>query len=82
MVEESPYFKVINVAFPKIGHKIQVFWGYPEFTALMMDLQTDSADRPRAGFPAEVLFAMHELQKDHDLGYPELAHSVKDVWSI
>lgn len=82
MVDESPYFQVIDAAFPKIGHKIKVFWGHPEFTALMVELQTDSADRPRAGFPAEVLFAMHELQKDHDLGYPALAHLVNDPWSI
>ena len=82
MVDDSPYFKVIAAAFPQIGNKIKVFWGHPEFTALMADLQTDSADRPRAGFPAEVLFAMHELQKDHDLGYPHLAQVVSDSWGI
>jgi hypothetical protein len=41
-----------------------------------------SARRPRVGFPAQVLFAMHGLQKDHDLVYPDLAHRVNGVWSI
>ena len=82
MIEDSQYFKVVASAYPNIGKKIQLFWGYPEFVTLMHDLQQDSSDRPRVGFPAEVLFALHELANDHDDIYPKLARKDTSVWNI
>ena len=64
MVEDSIFFKTIDAGFPNIGKKIKLFWGHPEFVALMHELQHDTGDRPRAGFPAEVLMAIHELSND------------------
>jgi hypothetical protein len=43
----------VNAKFPNIGKKISVFWGHPEFVALMHELQQDTGDRIRVGFPAD-----------------------------
>nr|WP_315495241.1 hypothetical protein [uncultured Rhodoferax sp.] len=80
MVEDSIFFKTIDAAFPNIGKKIKLFWGHPEFVALMHELQHDVGDRPRAGFPAEVLMAIHELSNDHDAIYPHLARKDANLW--
>ncbi len=82
MIEDSQYFKVVASSYPNIGKKIQLFWGYPEFVTLMHDLQQDSSDRPRVGFPADVLFALHELATDHDDIDPKLARKDTSVWNI
>ena len=82
MIEDSQYFKVVASAYPNIGKKIQLFWGYPEFVTLVYDLQHDCSDRPRAGFPSEVLFALHELATDHDDIYPKLARKDANVWNL
>lgn len=82
MIEDSPYYETIGLGFPNIAKKIQVFWGYPEFTKLMRDLQTDCSDRPRAGFPGNVLIALHELQTIHDIAYPQHALKDKSIWNI
>lgn len=82
MVEDSTYFKTVNTSFPKIGDKIRLFWGHPEFVTLMHELLTDSGDRVRVGFPAPVLFALHELAADHDHIYPHLARPDASIWNI
>jgi hypothetical protein len=82
MVEDSIFFKTIDAAFPSIGKKIKLFWGHPEFVALMHELQHDVGDRPRAGFPAEVLMAIHELSNDHDAIYPQLARKDANLWHL
>ena len=82
MIEDNPYFKVVDAEFPRIGQKIKLFWGHPEFVRLMQDLQHDLGDRPRAGFPPEILFALHELETDHDLIYPHLAGKNSGIWGI
>lgn len=81
MIEEDPHFKVVQTAFPNIGKKIALFWGHPEFVALMHELQHDVSDRPRAGFPAEVLFALHSLEAKHDAQYPHLVKESPDIWA-
>jgi hypothetical protein len=80
VVEDSQYFKTVNASFPKIGDKIKLFWGHPEFVVLMHELLTDSGDRVRMGFPAPVLFALHELATDHDHIYPHLARKDASIW--
>jgi hypothetical protein len=82
VIEDSPYYETINFGYPNIAKKVRVFWGYPEFTKLMQELQTDSSDRPRAQFPGDVLFAISELQTIHDLGYPRLVIKEKSIWNI
>jgi len=82
MIEDSRDFKTIDAKFPNIGQKLKVFWGYKEFVTLMRELETDSGDRPRAGFPGDVLMALHELHQVHDLAYPQLAFKDKSIWNI
>jgi hypothetical protein len=82
MIEDSDYFKTVNEKFPNIGRKISVFWGHPEFVSLMHELQQDTGDRMRIGFPAEVLMALHELESDHNMIYPHLARKDKNIWTI
>jgi hypothetical protein len=82
MVEDSRYYQTIDFEYPNVAKKIRVFWGYPEFTKLMQELQTDSSDRPRAGFPGDVLFALHELQTIHDMAYPQHAFKDKSIWNV
>jgi hypothetical protein len=82
MIEDSSYYKTVNDAYPNIGKKIRVFWGYPEFVALMRELQTNDGERPKAGFPADVLLALHELATDHDHFYPQFAHRDRSIWDL
>jgi hypothetical protein len=80
MIEDELHYKVVNASFPNIGKKIALFWGHPEFVALMHELQHDISDRPRAGFPAEVLFALHALESKHDTLFPNLVKVSPDIW--
>ena len=82
MVEDSIYFKTVDAAFPNLGKKIKLFWGNPEFVTLMHELQHDTSERPRAGFPADVLMAIHELSIDHDTIYPQLARRDANLWNL
>jgi hypothetical protein len=82
LIEDSIYFKTVNAKFPNIGKKISVFWGHPEFVALMHELQQDTGDRIRVGFPADVLLALHELETDHNMIWPHLARKDKNIWTI
>jgi hypothetical protein len=82
MIEDSTYFKTVNEKFPNIGKKVSVFWGHPEFVSLMHELQQDTGDRMRVGFPPEVLLALHELETDHNMIYPHLARKDKNIWTI
>lgn len=82
MIEDSQYFKVVDAEFPRIGQKIKLFWGHPEFVTLLQELQTSSGDRSRAGFPMDILFALHALETDHDIAYPQLASKSASLWSM
>jgi hypothetical protein len=82
MIEDSIYFKAVNEKFPNIGKKISLFWGHPEFVTLIHELQHDTGDKLRVGFPAAVLVALHELEVDHNMIYPHLARQDKNIWTI
>ena len=82
MIEESVSFKKVNEKFPNVGKKIKVFWGYPEFVELVHELQQDSGDRLRVGFPPDVLMALHELETKHNKMWPQLARKDKNIWVI
>lgn len=81
MNEKSTNFQLVNSAFPRLAEKLKLYWGYPEFVTLMKELQHECSDRPRAGFPTEVLFALADLETEHDSTYPHLASNVPSVWS-
>lgn len=81
MIEDNYNFKVISVAFPHIGKKLALFWGEPEFNTLMASLQQDDRSGNRAGFPADVLMALHSLAAAHDAEFPALARVELDFWN-
>jgi hypothetical protein len=81
-VSDMPSFATVNSAFPSIGHKIELFWGYPEFTTLMFDLQQDMGDRPRLGFPVDVMLALQNLESEHDHEFPNLQRKVQSFWQM
>ena len=75
-------FRTLQQRFPVIAKKLRVFWGYPEFLALMHDLQQDTSDSPRIGFPADVLMALLALEQAHDAQFPELVPQDRSVWGV
>ncbi|MBC7917503.1 MAG: hypothetical protein H7Y28_06810 [Rhodoferax sp.] len=79
-ISDRPHFIAINSTFPELGHKIRVFWGHPEFTALMLNLQQDTSDRPRFGFPQTVMHALQQLELDHDSEFPHLRREIPSFW--
>ena len=38
MIEDSQNYQLVNAAFPHIGRKIKLLWGYPEFVTMMLQL--------------------------------------------
>jgi hypothetical protein len=82
MLEDGKYFITVNEKFPNIAKKIKVFWGHPEFVTLMHELQHDTGGRLRAGFPSDVLMALHELESEHNQLWPQLARKDKNIWTI
>jgi hypothetical protein len=79
--QDDADFATVEAKFPNIANKIRVFWGNPEFVSLMLDLQQDSSsDRPRAGFPFEVLTALQSLEQLHDIEFPKLKREIPSFW--
>lgn len=79
-LSENADFALISAAFPNIAKKIHLFWGHPELVALMFDLQQDSSDRPRAGFPSDILLALQSLEAAHDIEFPQLKRVIPSLW--
>jgi hypothetical protein len=73
-------FATVAIKFPTIANKIKVFWGNPEFSHLMFELQQDSSDRPRAGFPLNVLAALQSLEQLHDVEFPQFKRVIPSFW--
>jgi hypothetical protein len=82
VLEDSIYFKTVNEKFPNIASKIKLYWGHREFVVLMRELQHVSVDRQRAGFPPDVLFALHEMEVSHHLIWPQFKRNHKDIWFV
>jgi hypothetical protein len=80
MIEDSKNYQLVNAAFPHIGKKIKLFWGYPEFVTMMLQLQTDSRAGTRKGFPGDVLFALMDLEEKHDIEFPHLKRQIISNW--
>jgi hypothetical protein len=80
MIEHDKNFTLINDSFPHIGKKIRLFWGSPEFVALMDDLQQNKRGAQRQGFPMEIARALNQLDSEHRLAFPLLIRK-DDIWS-
>ena len=80
MIEDSQNYQLVNAAFPHIGRKIKLLWGYPEFVTMMLQLQTDTRGGKRKGFPGDVLFALMHLEEKHDIEFPHLKRQITSNW--
>jgi hypothetical protein len=81
MIEDSENFKLINESFPHIGIKLRLFWGHPEFNALMDNLHHDARGGKRKGFPSNIMLALHNLDSEHSHTFPKLAKK-SDIWGL
>jgi len=81
MIENNENFILINASFPHIGEKIRLFWGNPEFVALMDELQQNNRGALRRGFPIDIARALNVLDSEHGLAFPELARK-SDMWGL
>ena len=79
-IENNLDYKVVNEAYPHIGNKIKVFWGYPELISLLIELEKNDSDRPRVGFPSKVLSALISLEETHDIHFPHLKRKIESNW--
>jgi hypothetical protein len=82
MAEDTHYFRAIAAAYPALGKKIEFFWGHQELIDLLFDLQNDTRNHTRQGFPLEVLIALHELEIKHKELYPQLDYSGGSKWRL
>ena len=82
MAEETHYFQDIATAYPALGKKIEFFWGHQELVDLLFDLQHNTRDHTRQGFPFEVLTALHELELKHKELYPHLDYRNGSKWKL
>lgn len=80
-IQDNSDFQRIQGAFPHIGKKLVLLWGYPEFHTFIEQLQQDTRQGSRAGFPAEILFALLNLAQAHDEVFPAAARSKSSLWS-
>ena len=82
MTEEKHYFQDIATAYPALGKKIEFFWGHQELIDLLFELQHDTRNHTRQGFPLEVLTALHELEIKHKELYPHLDYTGGSKWRL
>ena len=81
MIEQNPFFRQVNAAFPHIGKNIRLLWGHPEFAMYMDKLMADTRNGSRKGFPDDVHDAMLRLLQQHDRDFPRKTEPPKDMWS-
>lgn len=81
MIENNSDFVLVNESFPHIGKKIRLFWGNPEFVALMDDLQQNKRGEQRQGFPTDIARALNNLDTEHSLAFPALNRK-NDIWDL
>ena len=82
MLAANADFRRVNERFPHIGQRILALWGQPPFTAYLQELEHDTRDGKRTGFPPEVLFALFALQETHNREFPALAPKLTDIWTV
>ena len=80
-IQDNSDYQLIQAAFPHIGKKLELLWGYPEFRTFVEQLQQDTRQGSRAGFPAAILFALLNLVQVHEEAFPAAAPSKSSFWS-
>ena len=79
MIEHNQDFILISESFPHIAKKLELFWGHPEFVALMDELQQNKRGEQRQGFPMDIARALNDLDSAHRLAFPQLTQK-NDIW--
>lgn len=72
-IQDHSDFHLIDRRFAHVAEKLAFLWGSPEFHGFAQQLEQDTRQGARAGFPADVLFALARLSQAHDEAFPELA---------
>ena len=78
MLENNPFFIVINDAFPQIGAKLESFWGSAEFVSYMEFCRNYAKYTPGKEFPAAVHNALLGLNEQHEKEYPQIYSKLDD----
>ena len=78
MLENNPFFIVINDAFPQIGAKLECFWGSAEFVSYMEFCRNFARYAPKKGFPAMVYDALLGLNEQHEKENPQFYSKLDD----
>ena len=79
-IHDNTDFQLIEAAFAHIGKKLALLWGHPEFHAFVQGLEQDTRQGSRAGFTADILFALARLSMAHDKAFPDQAPSGQSIW--
>ncbi|MEO8542681.1 MAG: hypothetical protein ABI434_03820 [Burkholderiaceae bacterium] len=79
-IQDNADFQRVNRDFAHVGKKLELLWGYPEFGRFVQQLQHDTRQGARAGFPAEIQFALLKLVLAHEDAFPALAQSKGSPW--
>lgn len=66
MLDTIEEFILVNSRFPHIGEKLELLWGYEEFSRYILKLLNDSRDGKREGLPTEIASALLKLMLIHD----------------
>jgi hypothetical protein len=80
VIQDNADFQRIHAAFAHIGTRLALLWGYPEFHVYVQQIQQDTRQGSRTGFPADVLFALLNLVQAHDDAFPALAPAGNSLW--
>lgn len=81
VIADNYHFKVVEASFPSIGEKIKLFFGQPDFVKLLNELKINNRGEARAGFPADVFFALHELEVAHESVFSDLERKSPNSWN-
>lgn len=80
VIQDNADFQRIQAAYAHIGDRLALLWGYPEFHVFVQQLQHDTRQGARTGFPAEILFALFSLVQAHDEAFPALTQQGSSPW--
>lgn len=81
MIEYSTHFQLIAGAFPHVGAQLKSAWGKADFIQVIDNLQQDKREMHRAGFSADIFFALQKLESEHDAEFPQYARK-SGIWGF
>lgn len=79
-IQGNSDYQSIQGAYPHVAKKLELLWGYPEFHTFVEQLQQDTRQGSRTGFPATILFALLNLAQAHDEVFPAVAKPKSSLW--